>query len=126
MLVFFHAACVAIEDMEGFWLVGFADDEFKTRHYLTLQRSIKSDEQDASLGMDTYHVERNDQKWSGYGEIAVFELKRDRIKVRFSEKGAVRMGAKEIEVSFQIDDDEYSNLKDRLGKIFKGTNCLSA
>jgi Immunity protein 10 len=108
--------------MKDFWLVGFADDKFKTRDYLTLQRGFEDDEQDVALGMDTYHVERNDQKWSGYGEIAAFELKRDRVKVRFSAKGAARMGATEIEVSFQIDDDEYSELKDRLGKIFEGAD----
>lgn len=51
-------------------------------------------------------------------------VKPDRIKVRFTKKGATRMGVTEMEVSFQIDGKEYSKLKDRLGKIFEGANCL--
>ena len=126
MSVVFHANCVAIEDMEDFWLVGFADDKSMTRDYFTLQRGFEDDEQDVALGMDTYHVERNDQRWSGYGGIAAFELKRDRVKVRFTKEGAAIMGVTEIEASFQVDDEEYSKLKDRLGKIFDGTNFLVA
>ena len=124
MSVVFHANCVAIEDMEDFWFVGLADDKFKTRDYLTLQRGFKDIEQDAAIGMDTYHVERNNQKWSGYGGIAAFKLDRDRVKVRFTKDGAAKMGETEIEASFQIDDEEYSKLRDRLGKIFEGTDCL--
>lgn len=124
MSVNFHANCVAIEDMEDSWLVGFADDKFDTRDYLMLQRAFEDDEQDVALGMDTYHVERNDQRWSGYGGIAAFDLKRDRVKVRFTENGGATMGTTELEVSFQIDEEEYSKLRDRLGKIFQGTSLF--
>jgi hypothetical protein len=53
----FHADCVAILDMEDFWLVGFADQEFNPKQYLTLQRDYEDDDQDVALGMNTYHVE---------------------------------------------------------------------
>ena len=43
-MVRFHAKCVAVEDMEDYWLVGFADDEFDTHQYLMLQRAYEVDE----------------------------------------------------------------------------------
>lgn len=125
MTASFHANCVTVEDRDDFWLVGFADDEFKTRDYLLLQRGVEDDEQDLVFGMNTYHVERNDQKWSGYGGIESFELHRDRVKICFSKAGGNRMGSvTEMEITFQTDGDEYARLKDRLGRIFGGTDCL--
>jgi len=117
----FHANCIAVEDMDELWLVGFADDEVNTRDYLTLQRAFEDDEQDVALGMNTYHVERNDQKWSGYGGIAAFELKRDRVKITFTKEGAAKMGnVTELEITFRVEGDKYLKLKDCLGKIFAG------
>ena len=54
----FTATCIATKDSEGFsHLVGFADKEHDTKHYLMLQRSFEEDEQDEELGMDTCYVE---------------------------------------------------------------------
>ena len=126
MAVVFHANCVAIDDMEDFWLVGFADDKFKARDYLMLQRRFEDDEQDVALGMNTYHVERNGQEWSGYDGILAFELKRDRAKVTFTKDGAAKMGkVTEMEITFHVGDDEFSKLKDRVAKIFAGAKCLA-
>lgn len=79
----FHANCVAIDDMEDFWLVGFADERYDTNQYLTLQRSYEDDEQDIELGMDTYYVERAAQGRSCYGGIEQFELQRNQVIVTF-------------------------------------------
>jgi hypothetical protein len=49
MVIAFHANSVAIDDMDGFWLVGFADEKFDTRQYLMLQRSYEDDAQDVKL-----------------------------------------------------------------------------
>jgi hypothetical protein len=126
MAVAFHANCVAVEDMDDFWLVGFADDKYETHDYLTLQRSFEDDDQDVALGMNTYHVERNGQRWSGYGGIGRFELKRDRVRVEFTTEGASEMGnVVEMEVTFKVGEQEFYKLKDRLGKIFAGTGCLA-
>jgi hypothetical protein len=125
MAAAFHANCVAVEDMDDFWLVGFADEPAETRDYLTLQRSFEHDTQDITLGMNTYHVERNGQRWSGYGGIATFELKRDRVRVEFTNESVRKMGnVARMEITFQIGEQEFSKLKDRLSKIFAGTSCL--
>jgi hypothetical protein len=125
MLVTFHANCVAIEDMDDFWLVGFADEKFGTRQYLMLQRSYEDDEQDIKLGMNTYHVERDDQAWSSYGGIERFELHRDRVVVRFTPIGAEQLKAKGMDITFTIDGDQYRELTRRLESIFVGSECLA-
>jgi Immunity protein 10 len=86
MGVAFHANCVAVEDMDDFWLVSFADDKCEPREYLTLQQSFEDEDQDVALGMNTYHVERNDQRWWEYGGIKRFELKRDRVRIEFTRR----------------------------------------
>lgn len=126
-MVVFHAKCVSLDDQEDCWLVGFADDKFDTRDYLMLQRAFEDDEQDVSLGEDTYYVERNGQGWSGYGGIKTFELQRDRVKVSFTKEGADEVGGvTEMEITFQLDMEEFSELKDYLGKVFANTDCLIA
>jgi hypothetical protein len=121
----FHANCVAVEDMEDFWLVGFADDEFDTQNYLTLQRAFEDDEQDIRLGMNTYHVERNGQAWSCYGGIEKCCLYPDRIQVHFSADSAANMGGvSSIEITFAMKPAEFERLEHRLQKILAGCSIL--
>ena len=120
----FHANCVAVEDMEDFWLVGFADEPYNTREYLTLQRSYEDDEQDVRLGMNTYYVERNGQGQSCYGGIERFEFHRDRIKVKFNDSGRRDLGVDEMEITFRPDGRRFGKLKRRLEHVFSGSGCL--
>jgi len=119
----FHANCVAIDDMEECWLVGFADDKFDTRQYLILERAYEDEEQDIRQGMDTYYVERDGQQWSMYGQIQRCELHRDHIIVQFSEQGIKRMETDEIRISYKLDDATFTQLQDRLNHIFSGAGC---
>lgn len=121
-----NAGRVAVEDMEDSWLVGFADYEFQTKHYLMLQRSFEDDEQDIRLGLHTYHVEIDDQRQSCYGGITLFQLLRNRALVSFSQKGAEQLGHAQAEVRFQVDDVLFAELQSQLQKIFKGTGVYSA
>lgn len=125
MKVAFHVHCVAVEDMEDFWLVGFADEQFGTKQYLMLQRSFADDEQDVRLGMNTYHVERDDQGWGCYGGIERFELYRESIQVVFDKTGKKCLGKLEgLEISFAVSGREFQKLKHRLKKVFAGSDCL--
>ena len=123
MVIAFHANCVAIEDADGFWLVGFADEEFATRQYLMLTRSYTDDEQDVRHGMNTYHVERDDQIWSCYGGIDRFELHREHVVLRFTQSGTKQVKAEGIEVTFTIDDRRFQIMKQGLAHIFDGSDC---
>lgn len=124
-MIAFYANCVAIEEMDDFWLVGFADEKFDTRQYLMLQRSYKHDEQDIELGMNTYHVERDAQGFSCYGGIDRFELHRDHVLVRLTPPGAKQLKVKEIEIDFKIDSPLFKKLVQQLERVFEGTKCLT-
>lgn len=121
----FHASKVAAEDMEDFWLVGFANREKAPREYLLLQRAYEFDEHDRRLGMATYYVERNDQKQSQYGGIESFVLQRDQVTVTFDAPTTSRFrGEEQLRITFQLDDVAYQELRDRLEKIFADEKCF--
>lgn len=50
-------------------IVGFADDEFNSKEYVLLQKSLVSEEQDKKLGLDQVHITFNDPSRSAYGEL---------------------------------------------------------
>ena len=123
MVIAFHASCVAIEDLNVCWQVAFADDKFATTRYLILERAYEVDEQSIRHGMNTYHVERDDQLWSCYGGIERFDLHRGHVVVRFTPSGAEQMKAKGMEITFEVDDLQFQKLKQRLDRIFVGSDC---
>lgn len=124
MPVVFHANCVAIEDMEDHWLVGFADHKFETKQYLMLQRAFKFDEQDCRLGMDTYYVEIDGQAGSCYGGIKRFELERECVRVELAHKAKARVGERFFEITFNLGSQEFRKLRNRLKRVFQGESCF--
>ena len=62
----FTAKMVYASKEEGYYLVGFADDEYETKEYVLLQKAFDFDEQDITLGMDGEYIEINGQENSGY------------------------------------------------------------
>lgn len=127
MTVSFHANCVAIEDMDEdeYWLVGFADEKFETKQYLMLQRGyFDDDEQDIKNGSNTYYVERDGQNQCIYGGIERFELYRDRLLVQFTKAGQQRLNATAMDISFKLTASKFDKLKNRLERVFAGTECL--
>lgn len=124
----FTATCIPTQDPEGFChLVGFADKEHDTAHYLMLQRAFKEDEdeQDEALGMDTYHAEWCGQQNACYGGIARFVLKRDGAQITFKPEAVQDMdGLEHLSIAFDLSDDEYGVLKNALTEIFAGESCF--
>ena len=121
----FHANCVAIEDHEEFCLVGFAEQEFGTTRYLQFQRSHVNDPQDQALEMDTYYVERDDQRNSCYGGIERCDLYADLIMFSFNDVGTRNLDLMgPMRISYDIDEKTLKDLRDRLESVFAGTTCL--
>ena len=122
----FDAGCVAVTDEDGVLLVGFADDEFETTSYITLQRPHEYDAQDVALGMDRVHIERDSQAQSAYGGIEEFVLQRDRAILRLDEATGRKLGgATKLEIRFAIDSDQFDRLRSGLRRLFEGTSCLT-
>lgn len=121
----FNAACVAMEEDSDRWLVGFADAEFNTQRYLTLQRGKSPEPQDIKLGLDGYHVEVDDQSRSCYGGIKCFELFHDHAVVEFENDTLSALGdGKVLIVGFALRQRQLDQLRDCLTRIFEGYDCF--
>jgi hypothetical protein len=122
----FDAACVAIDQPDGeFDLVGFADNAQDPESYLILQRALEFDEQDISLGMNTYHVEWCDQEYSGYGGISRAMLTPCSIQFVFDTMGIGFLGGLEaLKISLRLQHGQFAELSRVLGRIFEGSDCL--
>jgi hypothetical protein len=123
----FAAGCVVFEHPEGeSHFVGFADRQYDTQVYLTLQRAFAFDDQDVATGMDTYHVEWCDQENSGYGGIRRFALGPDGAEVILDEQATDALdGLGRISISFELGAAEHARLARALRAIFADSDCLS-
>jgi hypothetical protein len=122
----FHATCVSIEDSEACLQVGFADREFDTTEYLTLQRGHAFDEQDKRLGLANVYIERNDQRNSMYGGIEHCELLPGSIRFHFDEDGAkVMHGLRRMEITFVASSEKLVALSAALRRCFEGLGRFS-
>ena len=117
MVVSFFAKCVAVDETDDYWLVGFADEEFETREHFMLTRSRVEDG-------DSYYAERNDQGLSCFGGVERFVLHRNRVLVTLTRDGAKRLRAETIEIGFSVDDAKFEKLNQQLQEVFAGSECL--
>ena len=121
----FHASCVAVVDNEYSRVVGFADRQFDTKRYLQFQRSRMSDAQDQALGLETYHVEKDDQSNSCYGGVESIDLHANTIALRLDDVGSQRLDLdKVVLITFDADDKTLGELRSGLATIFSGTDIL--
>ena len=79
-----------------------------------IQHEDDPDEQDIKLGMGTYHIERDDQSYGGYGGVKSWTLKDDSLLIELNEKGKKNLQLDTLEVSFQIDAATQEDLRGKL------------
>jgi hypothetical protein len=119
----FVAKIIALDDLEDYLLLGFADDPNEPENYLMLQRAYEFDDQDKANGMATYCVERNGQGWSTYGGIAQVELGSTSIIFRFDRTGKEALGDiddLEIEFTPMAMSVGLDNVRTQLARVFEG------
>ena len=123
--VAFDASVVSGHDPdEALILIGFCDDPASPSRYLLLQRSLELDDQDRSLGQDTYHVEWCGQGRSVYGGIEEFVLSSAGANIRFSAEAAEALGGlTELTLTFDLSPEEFTELSRDLEALFAGTDC---
>ena len=116
MKLYFESENVEIETTEfDILTVGFYTEE----NYLMIQQSFdESDEQDVELGMNTYHIERDDQSFGGYGGVEQINLSRNSIEVELNETGKENLECDSVKVDFDTDDENYQLLTEKLRQIF--------
>lgn len=116
MIVEFYAEEVGIEESEfEILVVGFYTEE----NYLMIQKTLgESDEQETDSEMNSYHVERDDQSFGGYGGVERIELSRNQIEARLDETGKANLDCDAVKVEFETDDETYKTLTEKLKFIF--------
>jgi hypothetical protein len=116
MTVHFATDTVLIEESDlDILFVGFYTEE----NYLMIQQSLgEYDEQDVRLGMNTYHIERDDQSYGGYGGVQQMLLRRNVIEVMLDETGKQNLQCDEIKIDFETDEENYQLLTEKLAYIF--------
>ena len=116
MILHFETDAVEIEETDlGVLIVGFYTEET----YLMIQQSLEEyDEQDIRSGMNTYHIERDDQSFGGYGGVERINLARNSIAVELDETGKANLECEGMTVDFETDDENYQLLTEKLKYIF--------
>ncbi len=90
---------VTFQVEDGVALLGFADDEFNTRQYLLLQRTLNATDQDRGLSQDKVHIQLNER--SAYGDVEEAQLENGRLLLRLDHATARQISDGEaIEVAF--------------------------
>ncbi len=99
-------------------MVGFADDEFETKDYVLLQKSLIFNEQDKELGFDKVHITYQDELYSKYGGIQKIVLDKGVCEILLDSKTGNILGTGEkIEILFPNDFD-LSDVKNHLEQMF--------
>jgi hypothetical protein len=116
MILHFETDSALVENTDlDVLVVGFYTEE----NYLMIQQSLgEYDEQDKRLGMNTYHIERDDQSYGGYGGVEKINLSRNRIEVKLDETGKKNLKCDGVVVDFETDDDNYEHVVEKLRFIF--------
>jgi hypothetical protein len=125
VVLFFKASEVVAGEEEDHYVVSFFRQGPAGPHYLTLQRSKEITEQDRLLGIIDVHVELDDQARGTYGGIAGFQLLRDRVSIQLDSAAAVKLGAEEVHIRFDIEACTFAKLQVTLGHIFADHACYS-
>jgi len=121
-VISFEASEVSIkQEPWGDVVILGADEDSDPDKYLALQKKDSYDEQDIRLGINDVHIEVCGQGWGWYGNIAGFDLTRDRIFVQLSSEAAADMEDDgKVEVTFSLDESTYASLRAVLHRVFKG------
>jgi hypothetical protein len=66
-------------------MIGFADNEFDTKDYILLQKTLNPSEEDVEAGFDEVHIIYNDESQSLYGGISKFYFTPNRVEITLNE-----------------------------------------
>jgi len=112
----FKAACIVSQIEDGIALLGFADDEFDTTQYVTLQRELsRLPQEEIELGFDKLHIEVNSQGHGDYGDVAGALLLKNQLVLRLSPETAEKIGVDDvITIDFEVSMDRVKEIRGML------------
>lgn len=111
MTIEFYSEEVGIEETgSGVSVVGF----YAEQNYLMIQKTLGASGDET----DSYHIERDDQSYGGYGGVERIDLSRNQIEVKPDETGKENLDCDLVKVEFKTDDKTYVALAEKLKFIF--------
>jgi|GEM_PF-2352263 len=112
----FKAACIVSQIQDDIALLGFADDEFDTTQYVTLQRELsRLPQEEIELGFDKLHIEVNSQGHGDYDEVAGALLLKNQLVLRLSPETAEEIGVDDvIAIDFEVSVERVQEISDML------------
>lgn len=113
----FAARVVSFEPIEGVWTVGFSETFSGKGHYLLLQKDEFESEQDRKLDLAGEYLELNDQLSGAYGAVETVHLHRSKIELFVATDARDKLGAKQIDVAFNLTDADFQSLRSALMQI---------
>ncbi len=122
------ANTVTVDEIDDALVIGFAMLERNgvPEEYMTLQRSLDPGED--TSGIDGVYVERDDQRFCGYGGIVRFVLHRNRALVELDERIERALGGQDVwdQVTFRLEigDTIFALLQEGLGRLFVDCACF--
>ncbi len=95
-------------------------DDDASEHYLILDRSEESPDE-PTPGMANVYLERDDQRWGGYGGIQSVTLGRSHLTFRLTPEMAETMGNHDmIRVTFDVAIEQWGMIRSVASLIMKG------
>ena len=96
-------------------IIGFADDEFDTKDYVLLQKSLFID--DIPM-LNKVHITLNSENRAAYGGIVKIILSKKLITIILSKETASSLGvADSIDIEYAIEEKEFDSLISHLHKL---------
>jgi len=120
------ANAVIVDEIDDALVIGFATLERNgvPAEYMTLRLDPDED----TPGIDGVYVERDDQRFCGYGGIVRFVLHRDRALLELDERIGRALGGQDlwgqVTFHFQLDDFTFALLREGLGRLFVDCSCF--
>jgi hypothetical protein len=102
-------------------LVGFADKEYGTAHYVLLQRSKQVSAEEEALGQGEVHITVDDQDRSAYGGIERLVLDDSGVRIRLHRDTAAMLATEhDVVIRFQGQAADVVRLQKALQLLFAG------
>ena len=120
----FTAANLTIDHSE-FDVLEVTWNDDRSDRFLMIQMAYESDEAEKANGMDTYHIEINEQSYSMYGGVTAVDLKPDVVTFYFDEAGKERMQCPSITIRYKTDGKKYAYLLHKMRFIFEGVKLTT-
>ena len=123
--MFIKANKIGVFKENSILIVGFLDKDGNSYFQIQDSLGLEYDEQDIRLGMNTYYLEKNDQRFSCYGGLSKIILNSNQLIFYLDAIGVSNIEESKIEIELNLNQTEYFKLKNELLFLIDKHSILS-